>query len=112
MGALPPLKPMPIGYGGALVGGMSLVWQLRARHVILLAPLARPTPGFKPTPMGPRPKSKPPGCFLGRFPSTHAPYPMALGSGYLFQIGKLLFQPIKHLHLNLSTFLPIFSWIK
>ncbi|MFS8011691.1 hypothetical protein Hanom_Chr14g01312001 [Helianthus anomalus] len=48
--------------------------------------LARPTPGFKPTPMGPRPKPtpqpKPPGWWLGRFQPTHAPtqtsYPIAL----------------------------------
>ncbi|MFS7950580.1 hypothetical protein Hanom_Chr07g00584891 [Helianthus anomalus] len=70
----------------AWVGGMSLVWPLRARHVTLLALLARPTPGFKPTPMGPRPKPtphpKPPGWWLGHFPPTHAqtlaPYPTTL----------------------------------
>ncbi|MFS7899511.1 hypothetical protein Hanom_Chr00s062333g01785571 [Helianthus anomalus] len=56
MRASPPLKPTPMGYGGAWVGGMSLVWALRARHVTLLA---RPTPGFKPTPMGPRPNPSP-----------------------------------------------------
>ncbi|MFS7974613.1 hypothetical protein Hanom_Chr09g00870801 [Helianthus anomalus] len=43
--------------------------------------LARPTPGFKPTPMGPRSKPKPPGWCLRRFPPTHpstqAPYLMA-----------------------------------
>ncbi|MFS8000844.1 hypothetical protein Hanom_Chr13g01183321 [Helianthus anomalus] len=84
-GSPPPLKPTPMGYGGAWVGGMSLVWPLRARHVTLLALLARPTPGFKPTPMGLRPKPtpqpKPPGWWLGRFQPTHAPtqapYPMA-----------------------------------
>ncbi|MFS7993907.1 hypothetical protein Hanom_Chr12g01099721 [Helianthus anomalus] len=53
MGVPPPLKLMPMGYGGAWVGGMSLIWPLRTRHVTLLA---RPTPGFKPTSMGPRPK--------------------------------------------------------
>ncbi|MFS7904695.1 hypothetical protein Hanom_Chr01g00039111 [Helianthus anomalus] len=44
-------------------------------------------PGFKPTPMGSRPKPtpqpKPPGWWLGRFQPTHAPtqapYPIALG---------------------------------
>ncbi|MFS7949120.1 hypothetical protein Hanom_Chr06g00567841 [Helianthus anomalus] len=68
---------------GAWFGAMSLVWPLRARHITLLA---RPTPGFKPTLMGPRPKPtpqpKPPGWWLGRFQPTHvptqAPYPMAL----------------------------------
>ncbi|MFS8033980.1 hypothetical protein Hanom_Chr17g01575861 [Helianthus anomalus] len=39
--------------------------------------LARPMPGFKPTPMGPRPnptpQPKPPGWWLGRFQPTHAP---------------------------------------
>ncbi|MFS7948784.1 hypothetical protein Hanom_Chr06g00563911 [Helianthus anomalus] len=77
MGAPPPLKPTPMRYGGAWVGGMSLVLPLRARHVTLLALLARPTPGFKPTPMGPRPKPKPPGWWLGRFQPTQAPYPTA-----------------------------------
>ncbi|MFS7999917.1 hypothetical protein Hanom_Chr12g01172281 [Helianthus anomalus] len=70
-----------MGYGGAWVGGMSLVWPLRARHVTLLALLARPTPGFKPTPQGappnprpkPTPQPKPPGWWLGRFQPTHAP---------------------------------------
>ncbi|MFS7932543.1 hypothetical protein Hanom_Chr04g00369071 [Helianthus anomalus] len=77
MGAPSPLKPTPMGYGGAWIGGMSLVWPLRARHVTLLALLARPTPGLKPTPMEPRPKPtpkpKPPGWWLGRFQPTHAP---------------------------------------
>ncbi|MFS7950109.1 hypothetical protein Hanom_Chr06g00579451 [Helianthus anomalus] len=77
MGPPPPLKPTPMGYGGAWVWGMSLVWALRTRHVTLLALLARPTPGFKPTPMGPRPKPtpqpKPPWWWLGRFQPTHAP---------------------------------------
>ncbi|MFS7937996.1 hypothetical protein Hanom_Chr05g00434361 [Helianthus anomalus] len=41
--------------------------------------LARPTPGFKPTPMGATPKThaqpKPPGWWLGRFQPTHAQTP-------------------------------------
>ncbi|MFS7907962.1 hypothetical protein Hanom_Chr01g00077631 [Helianthus anomalus] len=48
--------------------------------------LARPTPGFKLTPMGATPKLTPqpklPGWWLGRFQPTHtptqAPYPIAL----------------------------------
>ncbi|MFS7951902.1 hypothetical protein Hanom_Chr07g00600681 [Helianthus anomalus] len=72
-----------VGLGlGAWVGGMSLVWPLRARHVTLLAPLARPTPGFKPTPMGPRPKRTPTrsgdlGVLpqLTPKPSSHTPRP-------------------------------------
>ncbi|MFS7995378.1 hypothetical protein Hanom_Chr12g01117221 [Helianthus anomalus] len=64
MGAPSPLKPTPMGYGEAWVRGHEfgfMVWPLRARHVTLLA---RPTPGFKPTPMGPRPK-----------PTPHTPQP-------------------------------------
>ncbi|MFS7943022.1 hypothetical protein Hanom_Chr06g00495391 [Helianthus anomalus] len=72
-------------YGRAWVWGMSLVWPLRTRHVTLLALLACPTPGFKLTPMGSRPKltpqPKPPGWWLARFQPTHAPtqapYPTA-----------------------------------
>ncbi|MFS8006412.1 hypothetical protein Hanom_Chr14g01248891 [Helianthus anomalus] len=77
MRAPSPLKPTPMGYGGVWVGGMSLVWPLRARHVTLLALLARPTPGFKPTPIGPRtkptPQPKPPRWWLGRFQPTRTP---------------------------------------
>ncbi|MFS7933581.1 hypothetical protein Hanom_Chr04g00381551 [Helianthus anomalus] len=64
MGAPPPLKLTPMRYNGAWVGGMSLVWPLRAHHVTLLA---RPTPGFKPTPMGPRPNLSLRGGGLGVF---------------------------------------------
>ncbi|MFS7935709.1 hypothetical protein Hanom_Chr05g00406761 [Helianthus anomalus] len=74
---------------------MSLFWPLRARHVTLLALLDRPTPGFKPTPMGPRPKPtpqpKPPGWWLGRFQPTHDPsqasYPTALDHGVWWRLG-------------------------
>ncbi|MFS7906038.1 hypothetical protein Hanom_Chr01g00054671 [Helianthus anomalus] len=54
----------------------SLVWPLRARHVTLLA---RPTPGFKPKPQGPRPNPRPNpsprGGDLGVFrqPKPHTP---------------------------------------
>ncbi|MFS7964594.1 hypothetical protein Hanom_Chr08g00752171 [Helianthus anomalus] len=74
MGALPPLKPTHMGYGGAWVGGMSLVWPLRALHVTLLA---HPTPGFKPTSMGPRPNPSPRGDGLGIFsqPTLQRPNP-------------------------------------
>ncbi|MFS8017045.1 hypothetical protein Hanom_Chr15g01375651 [Helianthus anomalus] len=81
MGVPPPLKPTPMGYGGAWVGGMSLVWPLRARHVTLLA---RPTPGFKPTPMGPRPNPSPRDDGLGVLPQPtpqpkpHTPWPNGL----------------------------------
>ncbi|MFS8033400.1 hypothetical protein Hanom_Chr17g01569121 [Helianthus anomalus] len=60
---------------------MSLVWPLRARHVTLLALLVRPTPGFKPTPMGPRSNPSPRGGGLGVFsqptpqPKPHTPQP-------------------------------------
>ncbi|MFS7924950.1 hypothetical protein Hanom_Chr03g00278631 [Helianthus anomalus] len=57
-----------MGYGGAWVGGMSLVWPLRARHVTLLA---RPMLGFKPKPQGsspnPRPNPSPRGGGLSVF---------------------------------------------
>ncbi|MFS7953912.1 hypothetical protein Hanom_Chr07g00624161 [Helianthus anomalus] len=77
MGAPPPLKPTPMGYGGAWVGGLGLgAWV--GGHEFGLAIeslpchlLARLTPGFKPTPMGVTPKThskpKPPGWWLGRF---------------------------------------------
>ncbi|MFS7910775.1 hypothetical protein Hanom_Chr02g00110151 [Helianthus anomalus] len=55
----------------------SLVWPLRARHITLLA---RPMPGFKPKPQGPRPNpypnpSPPRGGDLGVFPQPkpHTP---------------------------------------
>ncbi|MFS7902336.1 hypothetical protein Hanom_Chr01g00010141 [Helianthus anomalus] len=63
-----------MGYGGAWVGGMSLVWSLRARHVTLLA---RPTPGFKPKLQGPRPNPSPRGGGLGVF-SQPTPQPHSL----------------------------------
>ncbi|MFS7956412.1 hypothetical protein Hanom_Chr07g00654351 [Helianthus anomalus] len=81
MEAPPPLKPMLMGYGGAWVEGMSLVWPLRVRHVTLLAILARLTPGFKPTPIGARPNPSPRGGDLGVFsqptpqPKPHTPWP-------------------------------------
>ncbi|MFS7923484.1 hypothetical protein Hanom_Chr03g00261231 [Helianthus anomalus] len=81
MGAPLPLKPTPMGYGGAWVGGMSFGLAIESPPCHLTSPLARTTPGFKPTPMGPRPKPKPPGWCLGRFTPTHAqtpaPYPTA-----------------------------------
>ncbi|MFS7942347.1 hypothetical protein Hanom_Chr06g00487361 [Helianthus anomalus] len=65
-----------MGYGGAWVGGMSLVWPLRARHVTLLALLARPTPGFKHTPMGPRP-----GMVAWAFSANPRPNPSPIPHG-------------------------------
>ncbi|MFS7955918.1 hypothetical protein Hanom_Chr07g00648421 [Helianthus anomalus] len=56
MGVPSPLKPTPMGYGGAWIGGMSFLWPLESLPCHLLA---RPTPGFKPTLMGPRPNSHP-----------------------------------------------------
>ncbi|MFS7989478.1 hypothetical protein Hanom_Chr11g01047381 [Helianthus anomalus] len=51
-----------MGYGGAWVGGHDFGLAIESLPYHLLA---RPTPGFKPTPMGPRPKPtpqpKPPG---------------------------------------------------
>ncbi|MFS8019565.1 hypothetical protein Hanom_Chr15g01405251 [Helianthus anomalus] len=77
MGAPPPLKPTPMGYGGAWVGGHEFGLAIESLPCHLLA---RPRSGFKPTPMGPRPKPtpqpKPPGWWLGRFQPTQAPYPM------------------------------------
>ncbi|MFS7966671.1 hypothetical protein Hanom_Chr09g00776531 [Helianthus anomalus] len=80
IGAPPPLKPTPMGYGGAWVGGMSLVWPLRARHVTLLALLARPTPGFKRMPMGPRPNPSPRGDAMGVYPQL-TPNPSPIPNG-------------------------------
>ncbi|MFS7925622.1 hypothetical protein Hanom_Chr04g00287211 [Helianthus anomalus] len=58
----PPLKPTPMGYGGAWVGGHEFGLAIESLPCHLLAHL---TPGFKPTPMGATPKThaqpKPPG---------------------------------------------------
>ncbi|MFS7889578.1 hypothetical protein Hanom_Chr00s126020g01813521 [Helianthus anomalus] len=53
----------------------SLVWPLRARHVTLLA---RPTPGFKPKPQGPRPNSSSPGMMAWAFSPNASPIPRIL----------------------------------
>ncbi|MFS8011756.1 hypothetical protein Hanom_Chr14g01312831 [Helianthus anomalus] len=54
-GSPPPLKLTPMGYGGAWVGHeFALTIESLPCHL-----LARPTPGFKPTPMRPRPKPTP-----------------------------------------------------
>ncbi|MFS7978161.1 hypothetical protein Hanom_Chr10g00912341 [Helianthus anomalus] len=92
-----------MGYGGASVGELVDTWNESPHHsnprpwvwwglgwghefglAIESLPchlLARPTPGFKLTPMGPRPNPSPPGRWLGRFQPIHAPtqapYPMA-----------------------------------
>ncbi|KAJ0552338.1 hypothetical protein HanRHA438_Chr08g0334681 [Helianthus annuus] len=54
------LNPRPWGMVGlrlgAWVGGMSLIWPLRVRHVTLLA---RHMPDFKPKPQGPRRNPRP-----------------------------------------------------
>ncbi|MFS7903989.1 hypothetical protein Hanom_Chr01g00030611 [Helianthus anomalus] len=66
----------------------SLVWPLRACHVTLLA---RPTPGLKAKPQGPRPTQAHPRWWLGRFPPTHAPtrapYPIALAREVWWGLG-------------------------
>ncbi|MFS7905677.1 hypothetical protein Hanom_Chr01g00050501 [Helianthus anomalus] len=84
MGAPPPLKLTLMEYGGAWVGGMSFGLAIESPPCHLTSPM----PGFKSTPMGPRPKPtpkpKPPGWCLGRFTPTHAQtparYPTALTS--------------------------------
>ncbi|MFS8027001.1 hypothetical protein Hanom_Chr16g01493301 [Helianthus anomalus] len=81
-GGPPPLKPTPMGYDGAWVGGLGLGHEFGLTIKSLPCHLlARPTPGFKPTPMGPHPKPtpqpKPPGWCLVRFLPTQVPYPMA-----------------------------------
>ncbi|MFS7962028.1 hypothetical protein Hanom_Chr08g00721841 [Helianthus anomalus] len=55
-------------------------WGLGWEHEFVLAIeslpchlLARPTPGFKPTPMGPRPNPRHSGWWLGRFQPTQTP---------------------------------------
>ncbi|MFS7939533.1 hypothetical protein Hanom_Chr05g00452881 [Helianthus anomalus] len=79
MGAPPPLKPTPMGYGGAWVGGLGFGLAIESPPCHLTSPLACPTPGFKPTPMGsrpkPTPKQKPSGWCLGRFTPTHTQTP-------------------------------------
>ncbi|KAJ0469944.1 hypothetical protein HanIR_Chr14g0713391 [Helianthus annuus] len=54
--------------------------QIGGRHI---GPLARPTPGFKPKPQGPRPNPSTPGVVAWAFSPTHAPtqvpYPTVLG---------------------------------
>ncbi|MFS7891675.1 hypothetical protein Hanom_Chr00s000369g01638931 [Helianthus anomalus] len=69
-----PLKPTSMGYGVAWVAGHELGLAIESLPCHLLA---RPTPGFKPTPMGATPKThaqpKSPGWWLGRFQPTHAP---------------------------------------
>ncbi|MFS8000127.1 hypothetical protein Hanom_Chr12g01174711 [Helianthus anomalus] len=80
MGVPPLFKPTPMGYGGAWVEGLDwghefgLAIERLSCHL-----LGRLTPGFKPTPMGPTPKThaqpKPSGWCLGRFTPTHAQTP-------------------------------------
>ncbi|MFS7925068.1 hypothetical protein Hanom_Chr04g00280101 [Helianthus anomalus] len=57
------------------------------RHI---EPLARPTPGFKPKPQGPRPNSNPPGVVAWAFsPNPRpnpSPYPTVLVSVLEFKI--------------------------
>ncbi|MFS7973529.1 hypothetical protein Hanom_Chr09g00857621 [Helianthus anomalus] len=55
-GSPSPLKPTPIGYGGAWVGGHEFALAIESLSCHLLA---CPTPGFKPTPMGSRPDPRP-----------------------------------------------------
>ncbi|MFS7902140.1 hypothetical protein Hanom_Chr01g00007721 [Helianthus anomalus] len=77
-GSPPPLKLTPHGVWGGLGWGHEFALAIESLPCHLLA---RPTLGFKPTPMGPRPKPtsqpKPPGWWLGRFQPTQAPYPIA-----------------------------------
>ncbi|KAJ0946665.1 hypothetical protein HanRHA438_Chr01g0006461 [Helianthus annuus] len=79
MGAPSPLKSTPMGYGGAWVGGLG--WGHEFGLAIESLPchlLARPTSGFKPTPIGPRPNPRPnpnPRWWLGRFQPTQPPPP-------------------------------------
>ncbi|KAF5806767.1 hypothetical protein HanXRQr2_Chr05g0225451 [Helianthus annuus] len=72
-----------MGYGGAWVGGHEFGLAIESLPCHLLA---RPTPSFKPMPMGATPKThaqpKSPEWWLGRFQPTHtptqAPYRMTL----------------------------------
>ncbi|MFS8002380.1 hypothetical protein Hanom_Chr13g01201421 [Helianthus anomalus] len=88
----PPPPPPPPPSTTTQIHAHRVWWGLGLGHEFGLAIeslpchlLARLTPGFKPTPMGPRPKPtsqpKPPGWRLGRFLPIHAPtqapYPMA-----------------------------------
>ncbi|MFS7918652.1 hypothetical protein Hanom_Chr03g00203641 [Helianthus anomalus] len=56
MGAPPSLKPTTMGYGGGLDWGHEFALAIESLPCHLLA---RPTPGFKPTSMGPRPNPRP-----------------------------------------------------
>ncbi|KAJ0495092.1 hypothetical protein HanIR_Chr12g0604981 [Helianthus annuus] len=77
-GGPPPLKPTPMGYGGAWVGGHEFGLAIESLPCHLLA---RPTPGFKPTPIGATPNPSPWGGGLGVFsqptpqPKPHTPWP-------------------------------------
>ncbi|MFS8009470.1 hypothetical protein Hanom_Chr14g01285121 [Helianthus anomalus] len=91
MRAPPPLKPTSMGYGGTWLGSLGLGHEFGlAIESMSCHLLARPTPGFKPTPMGPRPKPtpqpKPPEWCLGRFPPTQTPRPMALNSLHIYYL--------------------------
>ncbi|MFS8021307.1 hypothetical protein Hanom_Chr16g01425861 [Helianthus anomalus] len=52
-----------------------LVWPLRVCHVTLLA---RPTPGLKAKPQGPRPNPSPPGVVAWAFSPNPSPIPHGL----------------------------------
>ncbi|MFS7902101.1 hypothetical protein Hanom_Chr01g00007281 [Helianthus anomalus] len=81
MGAPPPLKPTPMGYGGALVGGMSFGLAIESLSCHLTSPTSLPHARLHTHANGATPKPKLLGWCLGRFTPTHAqtpaPYPTA-----------------------------------
>ena len=79
-GSPPPLKPKPMGYGGAWVGGHEFGLAIESLPCHLLA---RPTPGFKPTPMhaqNPRP-TQAPGVVAWAFSANTRPNPSPISHG-------------------------------
>ncbi|MFS7938839.1 hypothetical protein Hanom_Chr05g00444481 [Helianthus anomalus] len=85
MGAPLPLKPTPIGYGGAWVGGLGFGLAIESPPCHLTSPTSPPHVWIQTHANGAMPQThaqtKTPGWCLGRFTPTHAqtpaPYPTA-----------------------------------